>query len=470
MTRKLLSLVLALCLLFSLVPAFAQEATHTAVTNIRLKLRRNPSKDSSSFGSLPAGETVSITEYGDVWCSIDVDGRTAYVMTKYLDAVTPTQTAAPEEETEEEAEIEPTPTPTPTKKPAAKPAATAEKTDAFAKPDNLFEFTEDQLRGTAYVDEFTMTAENFEPRFKATTITQCNAFAQPDESSESVCRFAIYKEMDIGEVCGEWCYMRFNDVCGYILVDNLFKWDRYDPYAGDIPNLDLYSNLIWVNTYVPIREVGTDRMLGAINEDNKDTIMPGSAVAATEKDEQGRYIVPFERTYGYINEEDVAFVMPKKDWRTAQSGDLISVMTTFFSVGIHTMEYRGRNWNIRLATCMANNTVLQPGQHYDQNSTIGPYTAPTGYLKAPTTLGSGYGGGTCQVNSTFYITTVSVPLLVYQRQVHQNVGMHYCKIGLDSSVSQSDSNTLKMMNSLPYAVRYQFFVFDGVLTCAIFRD
>jgi len=73
------------------------------------------------------------------------------------------------------------------------------------------------------------------------------------------------------------------------------------------------------------------------------------------------------------------------------------------------------------------------------------------------------------VNTTFYITTIQVPLLVTHRKVHANVGMYYALQGFDAAVGGGDIN-LTMVNTLPYAVRYEIMNSDGVLTCCIFRE
>ena len=82
---------------------------------------------------------------------------------------------------------------------------------------------------------------------------------------------------------------------------------------------------------------------------------------------------------------------------------------------------------------------------------------------------AGYGGGTCQTNTTFYITVMQVPLLVTHRKVHAEVGMYYAEKGFDAAVGGGDIN-LTMENSLPYPVRFQFFNSDGVLTCCVFKE
>ena len=89
-----------------------------------------------------------------------------------------------------------------------------------------------------------------------------------------------------------------------------------------------------------------------------------------EKDELGRYPLPYHRTVGYVMEDEIAYLMPVVDWQNAESGDLISTMTTYFAVGKASLQYQGRNWNIRLAGTYITNTILQPGQEYEQNITV----------------------------------------------------------------------------------------------------
>lgn len=450
MCKKLVSIFLIFCVLTTVLPAFAaEEAAHyTAIAASQLKMRKTPFKDAFGNGQIREGDTVHIIEYDAEWAKV-IRGKTVgYVLVRYLDNIQP----VPGDETV-------------SKQYSSSEPDTEENGNSLDSQETIGQMQ----NHNAYHQNFSMTPSNFQAKFKASTIGSHEIMRTPEEEAKILAYLKIYTELDVGEVVGDWCFVRYGNVYGYIKTKNLFKWDRYDAYAGPIPNLDVWTQLIWINKEVRVRELGTNKVLDCVNADTGDVLMPGAAIAAWDKDDEGRYIFPVERTYGYVYEEDVAYAMPVKDWETAESGDLISVMTTFFSVGVHTLEFQGRNWNIRLAGTMINGTVLQPGETYNQNDVIGPYSKPTGYKVAPTTTKAGYGGGTCQINSTFYVTSIQVPILITQRQVHQNVGMHYIKIGLDASVG-GGNNTLRLMNTLPYAIRYQFFISDGVLTCAIFRD
>ena len=71
-------------------------------------------------------------------------------------------------------------------------------------------------------------------------------------------------------------------------------------------------------------------------------------------------------------------------------------------------------------------------------------------------------------NTTFYNTVIQLPLLVKHRRVHADVGMEYALQGFDAAVGGGAINLI-MENTLPYAIRFQTFISDGVLTICIFK-
>ncbi|MBR6569186.1 MAG: VanW family protein [Clostridia bacterium] len=433
--KRLISLLLTLVML---LPAFAlaeeEEApvTHTAKASVALKVRRAPSDDALGGDSIPRDSLVYILEYGNVWSKVRTSRMEGWVKTQYLVdlQVVDYEAIAAQE--------------------AAREAA---RQEAAANPGEM-------------EPGFTMNRRNFEEKYYAHTVRNRVAIHKEPAENASVERYLeIYSQVIVGEISGDWCFVCYKgSQYGYVRTDYLFKWDRIDPYAGQIPGLEIWNNLVFVNQRVTIYDIFTNEELGTVN--------PGAAFSAGDKDEFGRYPVPYDRTTGYVTEDQVAYVMPVAPWATAESGDLISVMTTFFPLGITNPQIQGRNWNIHLASNFITGTVLQPGEGFNMNQVIGPYQKATGYMSAPILSSkstSGYGGGTCQVNTTFYICTIQVPLLVTHRKVHQNVGMDYADQGFDAAVGSGDIN-LTMVNTLPYAIRYQFMNSDGVLTCCIFRE
>ena len=437
--KRLTALLLALVLLLLPVLALAEEAaeeeapvTHTARATVALKVRRAPDDSAGGSDSIPRDSFVYILEYGNLWCKVRTNRTEGYVKTQYLvdlKVVDPAAVAQQE---------------------AAKSA------DANAEPVLVGELQ----------PGFTMNESNFSEEYYAHTVKdRAPLYTEPNETSDRIRQIDIYTQVVVGEISGDWCFVRYKGVhYGYMRLDHLFKWDRINPFAGEIPGLELWPYLAFVNHSTTIYDLETNEALQTIN--------PGSAICVGEKDIYGRYPLPFERVTGYITEDDIACIMPVVNWEDAQPGDLISVMTTFFAVGKSTLQIQGRNWNIHLASDFISGTVLQPGENYNMNQVIGPYQKATGYMSAPILSPnalSGYGGGTCQVNTTFYIATIQVPLLVTHRKVHAEVGIYYAEKGFDAAVGGGDINLL-MTNTLPYPIRYQFMNSDGVLTCCIFRE
>lgn len=430
--RPLFLLLLAAMMALSPLCALAQEAaeddldpiTHTAIASVALKVRRSPSKDALAGDSIPRDSFVYILELGEEWCRVRTPVMEGYVLTEYLDDITLYDLEAAEANGTADLEIE------------------------VAEPVNA--------------PNFTTSAENFYEGYYAYAVKTAIIYLEPNELSRKIGSVPMYEQVIVSEVSGEWCLARYENVYGFIRTSSLFKWDRIDPYVGEIPGLDIMPYLAFVN-HTTIYSMEDDSVLKTIN--------PGAAIAVFELDEEGRYPLPYWRTTGYIKEEDVAWLMPVKDWETAESGDLISTMSTYYAVGISTLQYQGRNWNIRLSSSMITGTILQPGEEYNQHQTIGPFMQSTGYHKAPIMKKGalwGYGGGTCQVNTTFYIATIQLPILVTHRKVHADVGIYYAKKGFDAAVGGGDINLI-MTNTMPYAIRYHMFVSDGVVTCCIYK-
>ena len=446
--RKLIAIFCVILLLAGCMPALADFSNapvlFTARNTVALKLRRDATTTSTGVGSIPKDSTVYILEKGPQWCRVRTERTEGYVLTRYLTDF-------------EGVEQEDGTVPQVSALISMERANTAEP----VMSDTEYGPIEYEASPNA-VPGFRMAEDNFIPMFKASTVKATVLYREPN--GKYIGNIAQYKEVIVGENSENgWSLIRYNNSCYYIETDALFKWDRIQPYAGDIPGLDIWTNLVFVKNTTHITSTTTGEELKTVN--------PGAGICAGEVQEDGSYILPYYREYGRIDADDVAYVMHTVPWQDAQPGDLISLMTTFYAVGKSTLQYQGRNWNIRLACTLISGTVLQPGQVYDQNKTIGPYAKSTGYKEAPImsqTKLTGYGGGTCETNSTFYVANMQVPILVTHRRVHANVGMYYIRKGFDAAVGGGDIN-LQLINTLPYAIRYQCFVSDGMMTVCIFR-
>lgn len=402
-----------------------QKEKYVATASVDLKMRRGPGREYYGAGQVRKGDLVYILELGEEWSKIRTQRNTGYVLTQYLKDLRDYD---------------------------ASRGVVGDAANPSREPLSITVGTGDS---------------SFKQGYKATTVKTAVMRAEPDDRSRGLTSIPTYRDVIVSHVQGDWSYAQYKGYTGYILNTALFKWDRIDPYAGPIPGNIVYPTLAFVKHTTDILDYHNTRKKPKILK----TINPGSAICVEAPDEQGRYKTPYWRVTGYVTQEDIAYTMDVVPWEEAQVGDLISVMTTYYGVGVSTLNFQGRNWNIYLSTSMISGSVLQPGAQFNVNQCIGPYRRSTGYKTAPIaspTALVGYGGGTCQVNTTLYNTLIQVPILVNHRKVHANVGAVYALKGFDAAVGGGDINMI-FTNTLPYAIRFNFFMSDGVLTCCIFR-
>ena len=104
---------------------------------------------------------------------------------------------------------------------------------------------------------------------------------------------------------------------------------------------------------------------------------------------------------------------------------------------------------------MLNGLVLQPGQEFSYNETLGERTKDKGWLPAPaysgTTLVDSPGGGICQVSSTLYLASVYAELTVLER-VNHGFPVSYIPLGMDATVNWGFTD-LKLRNDSPMPVK-----------------
>ena len=403
--------------------AAADTEQYIAVATVALKVRRGPGKDYNGSDSIPKDSFVYILELGAEWCKVRTSRTDGYVMTKYLTDIR---------------EYDP---------------ATQTTGDTAGAP-------------TVAPDFGGASADGFHEGYKAYAVKSTIVFKECDDRGARVCSVKIYDEVtvDTVDIASDWCNVRYNGRYGFMRCSSLFKWDRIDPNAGPIPGCIVYPLMAFVKHTTDIIDYEDGRKV-------LKTINPGSAICVEQPDAQGRYKTPYWRKTGYITADDIAYIQPVVDVASAGGGDLISVMTTYFAVGIHNANYWGRNWNIYLGTAFMDNTILSPNEQFNINNIIGPYRKATGYKSAPIAsphAAVGYGGGTCQVCTTLYNTVIQVPIYVNWRKVHANVGAKYFLKGFDAAVGGGDTNMI-FTNTLPYTIRLNCFVSDGVLTLALFR-
>lgn len=98
----------------------------------------------------------------------------------------------------------------------------------------------------------------------------------------------------------------------------------------------------------------------------------------------------------------------------------------------------GEEDNVHLAARMLAGILVEPGQIFSQNGSIGPYTIERGFQKGPTYIGAKLtttiGGGVCKIASTLYNVTALSNLEIVERYAH-SMPVPYVPYGQDATVA-----------------------------------
>ena len=132
-------------------------------------------------------------------------------------------------------------------------------------------------------------------------------------------------------------------------------------------------------------------------------------------------------------------------------------------------KVKNRTINMEIATKTINGIILQPGDVFSFNETIGKTTREKGYKSAKIFVRGkevdGMGGGICQVSSTLYNAADFGGMEIIERHPHsKKVG--YVKEGRDAATSYGGVD-LKFRNVLPHPVKIVANAAGGKLTVAL---
>lgn len=134
----------------------------------------------------------------------------------------------------------------------------------------------------------------------------------------------------------------------------------------------------------------------------------------------------------------------------------------------HTQD-KNRNNNLRRACESMDGLVLQPGEVFSYNDTLGPRTKENGYLRAGAYSGwelvQSYGGGICQGSTTIYGAALYADLEIVHRKNHGYM-VGYTEPGLDATVNWGGPD-FQFRNSTHFPIKIAAEVSDGYVKVTI---
>ncbi len=173
--------------------------------------------------------------------------------------------------------------------------------------------------------------------------------------------------------------------------------------------------------------------------------------------------------YGESTSLPVIFTEPEimlKDVEGFLFKDLLATTTT--NIG----GTSNRLSNVRLASSYCNGVILEPGEVFSYNETVGRRTTERGFLPAPAYVGgktvSEVGGGICQVSSTMYSSCFYANMEIVERTNHMyTVG--YVLDGLDATIYYGVLDYC-FKNNREYPIKIVSEVTDRKLTISIYGN
>ena len=127
-------------------------------------------------------------------------------------------------------------------------------------------------------------------------------------------------------------------------------------------------------------------------------------------------------------------------------------------LGTYTTKVSGtkaRRSNVKLSAAAINGLVLNSGDVFSYNESVGKRTAEAGYQAAPAYVAGQtvdeIGGGICQTSSTLYMSTLLANLQIVKRSAHR-YATAYMPWGMDATVSWGGPD-FQFANSTDYPIR-----------------
>jgi vancomycin resistance protein YoaR len=129
-----------------------------------------------------------------------------------------------------------------------------------------------------------------------------------------------------------------------------------------------------------------------------------------------------------------------------------------------------RGTNISIATRSINGTVVNPGEEFSFNDTIGSTTAEYGYKESVVYVGGkkarNFGGGVCQVSTTLCNAAINAGMTITERHDH-SLPVNYVPNGKEAATSHNGDLDFKFINERNHPVRILADVQNGIISVGI---
>lgn len=144
--------------------------------------------------------------------------------------------------------------------------------------------------------------------------------------------------------------------------------------------------------------------------------------------------------------------------------DTLASATTYYNSGL-----TSRTRNVTLAAQYCDGVILNPGEEFSYNDTVGERTYARGFRSATIFQEGeeveGLGGGICQTSSTIYMAVLRADLDVSERHYHM-FQVSYTPVSQDATVAWG-SKDFRFVNDTDYPIKLDISYGGGALTVRI---
>ena len=130
---------------------------------------------------------------------------------------------------------------------------------------------------------------------------------------------------------------------------------------------------------------------------------------------------------------------------------------------------KNRATKIKLASQTIDGHIVQPGEVFSYNETVGPTNQGRGYKKDTIFVRGekkqGFGGGVCQVSTTLYNAAANADMLILERHDH-SLPVGYAESGKEAATSYGGID-FKFENSKPFPIMINSTAANGTIYVTI---
>jgi len=299
--------------------------------------------------------------------------------------------------------------------------------------------------------------------YSAKSVSNLVLYTERDKNSERILFRKGKTKIDLLYVGVNWCIGRYKDKIGYI------KRERIESPSPINPGTPPYG--IFPSTWTAkIKSDCAVHKTMSLGSESFCTLNQGTPIAVW-KIINNWAIVIYMRQYGYIPVQNLENFTPVANKvLNIKKNYILSAYSSFYKTD-DTESNRGRMHNIQYAAEKLR-MIIYPGQTFDYNKMIGPFSLANGYQKATVLYEGeavqGSGGGVCQVSSTLYNALLPLNgITIIKRRAHGPSGASYLPHGVDAA-SGSKSLNLIFRNDYDFPIEiYGYSCGDGTLFISI---